>query len=91
MQFRTPNKFQYIYRIIVQLSGLWSSSFYLGSFLGPSVAGFLVDAYGFEWTGVIFSILYGIAICINACEIGYTFCIQKEKFLIPNNENIDPA
>jgi MFS family permease len=70
---------------------MWSSSFYLGLFLGPTVSGFLVDAYGFEWTAVIFSALYCIAIVINTCELAYTFFIQKDKFLIDPNENIVPA
>ena len=27
--------------------GLWSSSVYLGAFLGPTIGGFLVDNFGF--------------------------------------------
>ena len=30
------------------MSGLWSGTLYLGGFLGPTVAGVLVDAYGFR-------------------------------------------
>ena len=70
------------------LIGLWSSSFYLGAFLGPSIAGFLVDAYGFEWTGVIFAILYCIGIVFNSTELAYTLFIEKEKILIPSTEEI---
>lgn len=30
------------------LSGVWSSSFALGAFIGPSIAGYLFDNYGFQ-------------------------------------------
>jgi hypothetical protein len=33
---------------------MWSASFYLGNFLGPTVAGFLVEAYGFRQSTVVF-------------------------------------
>ena len=72
------------YRIV---TGLWSSSFYLGAFLGPSIAGFLVDAYGFEWTTVIFAILYCVGIVFNVFELSYTCIVQKESFWI--NSEID--
>ena len=35
------------------LIGMWSSSYYLGNFLGPTVGGLLVDAYGFAWTAIV--------------------------------------
>ncbi|KAL1140892.1 hypothetical protein AAG570_000820 [Ranatra chinensis] len=37
------------------ISGLWSSSFALGAFIGPSVAGFLYDSVGFRY-GTLFVI-----------------------------------
>lgn len=37
------------------LSGIWSSSFALGAFLGPSIAGVLYDLVGFE-NGTYFEI-----------------------------------
>ena len=67
--------------------GLWSSSFYLGAFLGPSIAGFLVSSYGFEWTAVIFSAMYCVAITLNLCELVHTYFVQKEKFLVKQNED----
>ena len=66
--------------------GLWSSSFYLGAFLGPSVSGFLVEEYGFEWTTVIFSVMYCIAVILNAYELIYTFCIQKTSLFVVHKE-----
>ena len=69
--------------------GLWSSSFYLGAFLGPSIAGFLVDAYGFGWTTVIFSIIYCVGIALNIIELLYTCLVQKERFWITSEPNLD--
>lgn len=31
------------------VSGMWTSSFALGAFIGPSSAGALLDAFGFDW------------------------------------------
>uniref|UniRef100_T1ICS9 MFS domain-containing protein n=1 Tax=Rhodnius prolixus TaxID=13249 RepID=T1ICS9_RHOPR len=31
------------------ISGLWSSSFALGAFVGPSVSGYLFDVVGFQY------------------------------------------
>ena len=58
---------------------MWSSTFYLGNFLGPTVSGFLVEAYDFEWTAVVFCGCYSIAAVINVCEIIYTFLEQKRR------------
>ena len=58
--------------------GFWACSYYLGLFLGPSIAGFLVESYGFEWTTVVFSILYCISITMNLFELAYTCNVQKE-------------
>lgn len=52
------------------LSGIWSSSFALGAFLGPSIAGVLYDLVGFE-KGTYFEIslhtLLGIALLLFVC------------------------
>ena len=72
-------------RIVI---GLWSSSFYLGAFLGPSIAGFLVDAYGFEWTTVIFAIFYCVGIVFNVFELSYTCIAQNERFWIKSEIDI---
>ena len=61
---------------------MWSSSFYLGNFLGPTVGGLLVDAYGFAWTTIVFSFLYCFMIIVNLCELSYAIVVKKEKLLI---------
>ena len=56
---------------------MWSASFYIGNFIGPTVAGFLVDAYGFEWTTMVF---FGVYVFISSVDIGeLTFNVWKSK------------
>ena len=61
---------------------MWTASFYSGNFIGPTVAGFLVDAYGFEWTCVVFVGAYGLIFMIDTCELNYV--IRKRT---TNNEH----
>jgi len=42
----------------LMLIGMWTTSFYFGNFLGPSIAGVSVENFGFRWTSVIFSSLF---------------------------------
>ena len=52
------------------------------------MAGFLVDAYDFGWTTVIFSILYCIAIVLNMIELIYSCLMEKENFWIKSVPNL---
>ena len=36
--------------------GSWQASFYFGNFVGPTIAGFLVNYFGFRMTGFIFAV-----------------------------------
>ena len=45
--------------------------FSLGNFIGPTVSGFFVEAYGFEWTTVIFFGLTTFLVLINVMELVY--------------------
>ena len=51
---------------------MWTASFYLGNFIGPTVSGFLVDAYGFAWTSGVFFGIYGLILIIDTCDLLYT-------------------
>ena len=51
--------------------GMWSTSFYLGNFLGPTLAGILVDAWGFRTSSVFFWSLYPVVSIINIIEFAY--------------------
>ena len=43
------------------VSGLWTSSFALGSFIGPSVAGVMYDYVGFEYS-TLFVVVFNFAL-----------------------------
>lgn len=55
------------------ISGLWTSTFAFGAFIGPSVSGLLYDAFGFR-DSVIFIISLHI---IVACIVLVTICVQR--------------
>ena len=65
---------------------MWSSSFYLGNFLGPTVGGCIVEACGFAWTTVVFFSLYCLMILINSCELVYSISSNKSKVLWDSEE-----
>ena len=64
---------------ILTISGLWSSSWFLGAFLGPTVGGFLVERFGFANIAFMYVVFYifttfvGIAgvICHTSKPVGY--------------------
>jgi len=62
------------------LSGIWSSSFALGAFLGPSIAGVLYDLVGFE-KGTYFEISIHLAL-VSGNVFAFAFMLyasQKKK------------
>ena len=42
------------------ISGIWTSAFALGNFIGPAFGGLLVDGYNFETTTTVFQVYYNI-------------------------------
>ena len=52
----------------LMISGLWLSAFSLGNFVGPTVAGALVEKYGFQWTTLAFVILFVVVIFKDIIE-----------------------
>ena len=61
--------------------GMWSSSCYIGNFIGPTVSGFLVEAYGFAWTSLVLFGVYVLILMIDIFELLYV--LKKFK---TNNE-----
>ncbi len=57
--------------------GMWSTSFYLGNFLGPTIAGFLVDAWGFRQSTVVFFSLFLVMIVVDFIELGYNIKLKR--------------
>lgn len=61
------------------LSGLWSSAFSLGAFVGPSVAGILYDLVGFS-NGTLFVIaIHSTLVSINPHWIYHLFCMVSSS------------
>ena len=52
----------------VMISGVWLSAFSLGNFVGPTLAGCLVQTEGFRMTTLIFFCLYAAMIVIDLME-----------------------
>jgi len=55
----------------LMVTGLWSATFYLGTFVGPTLAGVLVDNFGFKLTTMIYSTLFVGTLGLNLVEIIY--------------------
>ena len=71
---------------------MWSSSFYLGNFIGPTVAGFLVEAYGFQWATVFFFGAYVFISIVDICELTYKIKMGMDSLSYTNdlkNDNHD--
>ncbi len=52
-------------------SGLWASSFNLGNFIGPTSAGFIVEAYGFRDATFVYIWIYVIMIFVDVGVLIY--------------------
>jgi MFS family permease len=58
-------------------AGMWSTSFYLGNFLGPTVSGFLVEAYGFRNSTVLFFSILLFILVIDVFELAYNVRMKR--------------
>lgn len=68
----------------ILISGIWSTSFYLGKFLGPTLAGISVDKYGFRTTTIwFFALLCGILV-VDFFEL--IFSVRKTRSKIKKEE-----
>ena len=63
------------------ISSMWSASFYLGNFLGPTIGGLLVDYFDFPWTAFTFSIVY---IIMTFIDFGIGITSSKKTILYIN-------
>lgn len=57
---------------------MWSSSFFLGNFIGPTLAGFTVEHYGFEATTDGFVITFIVMLFMNILELVYN--VKSSKY-----------
>ena len=58
------------------ISGLWTSTFALGAFIGPTIAGILFDSVGFPW-GTLF--ILGIHILVIILLVGFSLSCKKPE------------
>jgi len=56
------------------VSGMWTSSFALGAFIGPSCAGVLLDAFGFDWACMFVVALHSV---VALLMVLYMCCFKK--------------
>jgi MFS family permease len=66
--------------------GVWLSAFSLGNFVGPTLAGFLVQTQGFRGTTTIFFGLYALMIVIDLSE---AFFLSRRRQMQFDYESID--
>lgn len=63
------------------VSGLWTSVFALGCFIGPSLGGFMLDSIGFEWATVfvvalhILVLLFTLSYMVHVCRVGDDYTV----------------
>ena len=50
---------------------MWSASFYLGNFIGPTVSGIFVDVWGFKYTTLILFVVYLFCLFIDSLDLLY--------------------
>lgn len=81
------------------ISGLWTSIFALGAFIGPSVAGYLFDQAGFRNSVYFIIVLHTLVVCIFTCFIFFSSPPKKvykelsaeEKLIGRSNLSLDKS
>ena len=68
-----------ISRFFFQFLGMWSTAFYFGNFVGPTLAGISVDAYGFRQTTVYFFGLLCAILIVDLFELSYTIRAENKR------------
>jgi len=57
----------------LMISGMWTSSLYLGCFAGPTLAGFMVERFNFRTTTILFWACYVVILVADCLEVDYLF------------------
>ena len=60
------------------ISGIWTSTFALGNFIGPTLGGFLVDGMGFRQTTAVFQLIGGVMLILDLINV-CCFNLKKKK------------
>ncbi len=64
--------------------GLWTGSFYLGNFLGPTIAGFIVEQRGFRVAAAFFFVL---DLVLAASDIVAVALLGKKDAAVPSTNS----
>ena len=64
---------------MINFIGLWSSSFFLGNFVGPTVSGICVGKFGFRMTTLGFFVVYIMNTIIDCLELSYNMYVNKNS------------
>ena len=64
--------------VLFNIPGMWSTSFYLGNFVGPTGAGVLVDNFGFRSTTIVFFGIYTFILLVDFIELGFSIRINRK-------------
>ncbi len=54
---------------------MWTFSFYVGNFVGPTAAGFVVESEGFRFASTVFCALYATMAALDAVDV----CIKVSQ------------
>ena len=69
--FSLKNDATAIYFVYNLPAGIWTSSFYLGNFVGPTLGGVLVDHYGFQTAGMVLFVAFSFNACMDIAQLIY--------------------
>jgi MFS family permease len=56
---------------------MWSFSFFMGNFLGPTLSGIFVEMYGFRETTLFFFSVYIATVFVDVVELSYNVVNSK--------------
>ena len=69
----------YKFKRILIILGMWLSGFSLGNFIGPTIAGILVEAKDFRFTSLVFFTLYLMLLVIDVFEFMKMEIIERRQ------------
>ena len=58
---------------------MWTASFFLGNFAGPTVAGFLTEHFGFRWASFLFFLINCFVLAIDLIELALNIMSNNSK------------
>jgi MFS family permease len=58
---------------------MWTASFFLGNFAGPTVAGFLTERFGFRWASFLFFLINCFVLIVDLIELALNVLYMNSK------------